>query len=313
MGGPENPDFVETGNLVLWREVDGQRRGLACLVTCCPNPGCDCQEVQLQAFEVDDRFEGITTRGEEAGVIHRSRPDEPPPPSRQVAALVDLETGQVGQDEECPARLRQPELIGWLREMLDADALEELRGYRRHVKDQGRMDQADLASGAWRERDWTSWDGKEPVAWIGASAAPPDVYELDGERYEAADTYCISETCDCQDVRVSFLPERRQDGSVARTVYVDAATAEVVGTAHPPGERERLGRLWEAFAARRDVRELGRRWRLMQGLAPEIHALRHEQLIPKTVRRERRVGRNDPCPCGSGKKYKRCCLAREHA
>ncbi len=20
------------------------------------------------------------------------------------------------------------------------------------------------------------------------------------------------------------------------------------------------------------------------------------------------VGRNDPCPCGSGKKYKRCCL-----
>ena len=23
----------------------------------------------------------------------------------------------------------------------------------------------------------------------------------------------------------------------------------------------------------------------------------------------RRVGRNDPCPCGSGKKYKRCCLA----
>ena len=22
----------------------------------------------------------------------------------------------------------------------------------------------------------------------------------------------------------------------------------------------------------------------------------------------RGVGRNDPCPCGSGKKYKKCCL-----
>jgi preprotein translocase subunit SecA len=22
-----------------------------------------------------------------------------------------------------------------------------------------------------------------------------------------------------------------------------------------------------------------------------------------------KVGRNDPCPCGSGKKYKKCCLA----
>lgn len=26
------------------------------------------------------------------------------------------------------------------------------------------------------------------------------------------------------------------------------------------------------------------------------------------VRSEPTVGRNDPCPCGSGKKYKRCCM-----
>ena len=25
------------------------------------------------------------------------------------------------------------------------------------------------------------------------------------------------------------------------------------------------------------------------------------------------IGRNDPCPCGSGQKYKRCCLPREQA
>ena len=27
----------------------------------------------------------------------------------------------------------------------------------------------------------------------------------------------------------------------------------------------------------------------------------------KPVRRDRKIGRNDPCPCGSGKKYKKCC------
>jgi preprotein translocase subunit SecA len=33
-----------------------------------------------------------------------------------------------------------------------------------------------------------------------------------------------------------------------------------------------------------------------------------------TIRREgKKVGRNDPCPCGSGKKYKRCCLLKEEA
>ena len=28
---------------------------------------------------------------------------------------------------------------------------------------------------------------------------------------------------------------------------------------------------------------------------------------PEPVRVAKRIGRNDPCPCGSGKKYKRCC------
>jgi uncharacterized protein len=28
---------------------------------------------------------------------------------------------------------------------------------------------------------------------------------------------------------------------------------------------------------------------------------------PITARREQRIGRNEPCPCGSGKKYKKCC------
>ena len=46
----------------------------------------------------------------------------------------------------------------------------------------------------------------------------------------------------------------------------------------------------------------------------EIHAWwlkrRSENAPPvkPVLRSEPRVGRNDPCPCGSGKKYKKCCL-----
>lgn len=33
-----------------------------------------------------------------------------------------------------------------------------------------------------------------------------------------------------------------------------------------------------------------------------------EELVREPVRREHpKIGRNDPCPCGSGKKYKKCC------
>lgn len=36
-------------------------------------------------------------------------------------------------------------------------------------------------------------------------------------------------------------------------------------------------------------------------------ALYREQKDSHTVRKPKKVGRNDPCPCGSGKKYKFCC------
>jgi SEC-C motif-containing protein len=35
-----------------------------------------------------------------------------------------------------------------------------------------------------------------------------------------------------------------------------------------------------------------------------------EPVTPETyVRENQKIGRNDPCPCGSGKKYKKCCMA----
>ena len=34
----------------------------------------------------------------------------------------------------------------------------------------------------------------------------------------------------------------------------------------------------------------------------------HDRKRETTVKVEKKVGRNDPCSCGSGKKYKKCCL-----
>jgi hypothetical protein len=33
-----------------------------------------------------------------------------------------------------------------------------------------------------------------------------------------------------------------------------------------------------------------------------------EPLVEQVIRTEPKIGRNDPCPCGSGKKYKKCCM-----
>jgi uncharacterized protein len=54
--------------------------------------------------------------------------------------------------------------------------------------------------------------------------------------------------------------------------------------------------------------------RLRNSIAPNVRAIHAKWLAGRSppqlpARRDRpRVGRNDPCPCGSGKKYKHCCL-----
>lgn len=39
----------------------------------------------------------------------------------------------------------------------------------------------------------------------------------------------------------------------------------------------------------------------------ERKVLYKEQKESGTIRKPKKIGRNDPCPCGSGKKYKYCC------
>ena len=47
---------------------------------------------------------------------------------------------------------------------------------------------------------------------------------------------------------------------------------------------------WDAIFSAEKRKDIQRQWR-----------------DSKTIVNENKIGRNDPCPCGSGKKYKKCC------
>ena len=62
--------------------------------------------------------------------------------------------------------------------------------------------------------------------------------------------------------------------------------------------------------------ELGKE--LVTGLFPitkknEQAKLENKGKVVPYKRDAPKVGRNDPCPCGSGKKYKKCCLNKTSA
>jgi len=65
----------------------------------------------------------------------------------------------------------------------------------------------------------------------------------------------------------------------------------------------------DRFAKRQNDRLLGERSKRTRS-KEDIEA--EEELVKKTdkvepIRADKEPGRNDPCPCGSGKKYKKCC------
>ena len=43
---------------------------------------------------------------------------------------------------------------------------------------------------------------------------------------------------------------------------------------------------------------------------PEVEAM-IERMEGSMSQARKKIGRNDPCPCGSGKKYKKCCLIEQ--
>ena len=73
-------------------------------------------------------------------------------------------------------------------------------------------------------------------------------------------------------------------------------------------DEEFVGSTWVETAARHDEASSSDNIASQQEAA--IRASQGEVKIETIRNRAQRVGRNDPCPCGSGKKYKQCCLRK---
>jgi hypothetical protein len=73
-------------------------------------------------------------------------------------------------------------------------------------------------------------------------------------------------------------------------------------------EWRRFDNPWE-FYDREQIEQRRREWSWEQREQEEFLSDPDHETF---VREQPKIGRNDPCPCGSGKKYKKCCLKRLH-
>ena len=68
----------------------------------------------------------------------------------------------------------------------------------------------------------------------------------------------------------------------------------------------KTGDIYTGNEAKKMRETLGGRLKMME-LPPTLRQFSRKPVNPNAVGR---VGRNEPCPCGSKKKFKKCCLTR---
>ena len=102
--------------------------------------------------------------------------------------------------------------------------------------------------------------------------------------------------------------------TVRESERVDSTTAltiDHVAQIMPGARTNGLDREWQYFLKTCHDYEITTKNRLAaflktgQPIEQFMASLRSEDAAPGPL-----VGRNDPCPCGSGRKYKKCCLGR---
>ncbi len=156
--------------------------------------------------------------------------------------------------------------------------------------------------------------------------APPVRMDVGGQEYYGVDSYCLDRGCRCTraaiDLYSGVVDDRRRgyvelDASGSPPVYsfaVDTRSGKThraepelgeLPAAHGPPCRRLAGPNAHVLSTLRKRRTLLRKL-YTATRRPAAQTLGPGRADVGTASADR-VGRNSPCPCGSGKKHKRCC------
>jgi hypothetical protein len=123
----------------------------------------------------------------------------------------------------------------------------------------------------------------------------------DGERYWAVDLYCRNPDCSCSSSAIQFYQLDHGDPQRVGEVVVDYAERDIEYESSNDAVEAIFDQLWGA-------REYSLRARHAQARDAVRRFVTRPLLSVTPQASLDRVPRNAVCPCGSGKKFKRCCL-----
>lgn len=301
-------------------------RGLACLARTCSTPTCPCRDILLKVVPIDFRVTSVTlTRGKLSLSTRRLGGLQPVVDSTsRIAARLVPDTGELHVDTRHTRHPEAEALLAPLQEALDGELLDDFARLWRRLK--GLPPVSDEPD---RDAVPGDWEPGQTLAFGGVFKTPrADGYPVGDRVYEVVDLYCPDPECDCHEVVVVFVDPA--EDSDAGSATINLGTGDV-RFSHGTDDEALVPGLWERYVFRnRGVSQLFDRHERMKAFGETLFEAQERQqqqqpalLVPARLvpapppnvsatgrRRATKIGRNEPCPCGSGKKYKRCCLLR---
>lgn len=129
-----------------------------------------------------------------------------------------------------------------------------------------------------------------------------EIFEVthEGEHYDVVEQYCKNPECNCTNINLHLFVNRE----IVADFNYDYASDELKDKEY----RWMISKLkskYKQFKQRLILRNAKIR-KVYLGQQIALNELKIKELKGE-LNQERKVGRNEPCPCGSGKKYKHCC------
>jgi len=290
---------------------EGPWAGKPCLaeLLICDNPLCRCSSIRFYCQPVESSPDSQHASARfaldvEKQCVDRAADSQPAPDSDAMAAAVASQLGEEGWDH--------------------------LYSYFLGVK-QEQIEECDVRR---LDADFPPEVLRGDMSMVGYGEifhfAPGFHFKIGSQPWLAADDYCVNPECACHEVVLQFIKSKRatDGGGKARAtmpaMYYDYRQ-RTFRQANPPAAgqpslNDLVGCLraqWPGFDT--DVRKRHRRLKALfmrairKGVppaaapAPAAAEAPEEPRPASRVAPTARVARNDPCPCGSGRKYKKRC------
>lgn len=133
--------------------------------------------------------------------------------------------------------------------------------------------------------------------------------ELNGREYLFDDEYCLRTDCACTYSFVTWFDEKLENDSSRQeftTIEVDYRSGKWKLMDAGTLDTDILKLLAKKLVSKKNCSLLEYRHNHLRRLYQLFKQTHHTPLRLSSSK----VGRNEPCPCGSGQKYKKCCMSR---